>query len=389
MKIVIVIPYFYPSIGGLQNYALNIAKGLQNLGHEIVVITTNHIEKKYIIETINDLKIYRLPISFIISNTPINITWFRDITTIIKKEKPDLINGHTPVPIIAEIAAIIAKVKKIPFVMTYQNDLIKDTFILQFIITCYYFMFGIPALKAANKIIASSQYYVDNSKYLKPYQEKIEIVSPGVNLKSFSLSNLNKDRYENLAQQYKDKKILLFIGQLDKTHKHKGLDYLIESLVDIRKGNKKVHLLVVGKGNNIDEYKQHVEQLKLQNIVTFVGFVSDDDLPYYYNKANIIVLPSYNRSEGFGMVLIEAGASKKPVVASDIGGITYVVKDTITGFLTKPKDSKSLSKAILTILNDDALAEKMGNNNYKWVKENFTWDKQIEKTNRVFKNLLL
>ncbi|HSW96458.1 MAG TPA: glycosyltransferase family 4 protein [Candidatus Saccharimonadales bacterium] len=389
MKIIIVIPYFYPSIGGLQNYALNIAKGLQKLQHEVIIITTNHKEKKYLIETIENLKVYRLPISFVISNTPINIKWFNYIYTIIEKEKPDIVNGHTPVPFIAEVAAFVTKIKKIPFVMTYQNDLIKDNIALKMIIGFYYFLFGIPALNISTKIIASSQYYVKNSEYLKKYQKKIEIISPGVHLEEFSESSLNKNKLKNIIKQYTDKKILLFIGQLDKTHEHKGLSYLITSLVDMRKKNEQIHLLVIGKGNNIQKYKGLVTQLQLVNNVTFVGFVSDDDLPYYYNKADIVVLPSYNKSEGFGMVLIEAGASKKPVVASAIGGIPYVVKDGVTGFLTKPKDSTSLYKAILTILNDNALSKKMGNNNYKWVQENFTWDKQIEKTNILFKNLTL
>src|SRR5260221_10829938 len=125
MKIVIIIPYFYPTIGGLQNYALHIAKGLQKLQNKVIIITTNHAEKKYVVETIENLVIYRLPVQFRISNTPLNIQWFSDIENIIQNEKPDIINGHTPVPFISDIAAIIAKKHKIPFVLTYQNDLIK------------------------------------------------------------------------------------------------------------------------------------------------------------------------------------------------------------------------------------------------------------------------
>jgi glycosyltransferase involved in cell wall biosynthesis len=384
----IVIPYFYPSIGGLQNYALNIAKGLEKQNHTVVVITTNHLEKKYVSETIENMTVYRLPIAFIVSNTPINIGWLKDIYTIIQKEKPDIINGHTPVPFIAEIAAIIAKIKKIPFVLTYQNDLIKDTLGLNLIIKCYYFLFGIQALKAATKIIASSQYYADNSLYLKTFAEKIEIVPPGVDIKHFAENNLDKNIFKKMQQQYRDRKILLFIGQLDKTHEHKGLSYLIESLTIIKRNNPQAHLLIIGKGDNITVYKNLVADLYLQDNVIFTGFVSDEDLPYFYNAADVIILPSYHISEGFGMVLIEAGASKKPVVASRIGGIPFVVKDHETGFLTKPRDIEDVSQAILKIINSKTLAEKMGENNYKWVKENFTWDSQIEKTNRIFTNIV-
>src|SRR5258708_1087947 len=147
MKILVVIPYFYPSVGGLQNYALFISKGLQQLGHEIIIITANHTEKKYIIETNKNLKIYRLVIDWKISNTPIGFRWFGDIERIIKDEKPDVINAHTPVPYISDIAAIVAKKNNIPFVLTYQNDLIKDNFFLNLMINMYYATLGIPTLK--------------------------------------------------------------------------------------------------------------------------------------------------------------------------------------------------------------------------------------------------
>src|SRR3712207_4234978 len=107
MKLMIIAPYFYPKIGGLENYAYNIALGLKKkFKWNIVVVTSNHVEKKYKEEKINGLKIYRLPYLFKLSNTPINPFWYFQIREIIKKENPDVINAHTPVPFISDIAAI-------------------------------------------------------------------------------------------------------------------------------------------------------------------------------------------------------------------------------------------------------------------------------------------
>lgn len=386
MKILLVIPYFFPSVGGLENYALQIAKGLCKKGHTVAVVTSNMHAKQYFVEMIDGLTVYRLPISFTVSNTPVNFLWFFSIESIIKKEKPDVINGHTPVPFLADIAAILAKKHRIPFILTYQNDLVKDVWFLQVLITFYYFFLGLPTLRKADAIIASSQYYADGSIYLRRFLRKVEIVPPGVSLESFS--DLSGQTLSFLRHQYKDKKVVLFIGQLDKTHEHKGLTYLLEAVQLIIKARTDAHLLVIGRGNYISFYKHLCEKLHVSAFVSFIGFVRDEELPYYYTSSDVVILPSYNAAEGFGMVLIEAGAAQKPVVASRVGGIPFVVKDRKTGLLTEPRDVKGLSEAILKILDNRRLQKELGRQNYLWVKENFTWDTQIDKTERLFNRFI-
>src|SRR3989344_8783646 len=109
-KIMFVTPYFYPKIGGLENYAYNIAKGLKKkYDWEVVVVTSNHEQPhKYKEEKIDGMKVYRLPRWFKVSNTPINPMWYFMIKKIIKKERPNIINAHTPVPFMADMAAMAA-----------------------------------------------------------------------------------------------------------------------------------------------------------------------------------------------------------------------------------------------------------------------------------------
>src|SRR5258706_8385452 len=107
MKLLVVTPYFYPKIGGLENYAYNFCIGLKKrYKWDIVVITSNHKNKKDIVEKINGLKIYRLAPMFKLSNTPVNPFWYLKIKKILKSEKPNFINAHTPVPFIADMAAL-------------------------------------------------------------------------------------------------------------------------------------------------------------------------------------------------------------------------------------------------------------------------------------------
>jgi len=383
MKLLVITPYFYPKIGGLENYAYNISKGLKDkYGWEIVVITSNHEEKKDRKDELNGMKIYKLSRLFKISNTPINPMWYFQIKNIIKEEKPDVINAHTPVPFISDVTARVCG--DIPFTLTYHNDLTKENILLNFICKFYYFTIENKTLKISDKIIATSEYYAKKSPYLIRYLNKISIVPPGVQIAKFH-PGVNKFA---LQKKYGNYPFILFVGQLDKTHIHKGIYYLIDAISLVKKKFENILLLVVGKGDNVDNYKNYTQKSSLEKNIVFTGFVSNEELPEYYAGSNVTVLPTYNNSEGFGMVLLEAGACEKPVISTNVGGIPFVIDDNKTGLLVPPKDPKALAEAISKILNNFGLAKKMGENGYKKVKENFTWEKQIKKTNDLFKDII-
>lgn len=379
MKLLVVSPYFYPKIGGLENYAYNISKGLrEKYGWEIVIVTSNHEKNIYKEENIDGIKVYRLAPWFKLSNTPINPLWYFQIKKIINKEKPNIINAHTPVPFISDITARASK--EIPFILTYQNDLIKENYFTNFLCKLFYILLGNKTLKISDKIITSSGYYAKNSPYLSKYLDKICIVPPGVEISRF---NLKVNRH-SMQKKYGKHPYILFVGQLDKTHIHKGLNYLIDAINIVKKLVGDIQLLVVGKGDYLEYYKNYAKKLSLNKNISFVGFVSDKELPQYYAGSNITVLPTSNNSEGFGMILLEAGACGRPVIGTNVGGIPAVIDDQNTGIIVPPKDSKALAGAIIKILRNNKLAKEMGNKGYIKVKDNFTWDKQTLLTNNIF-----
>src|SRR5438128_397088 len=117
MKVLFITPHFPPVLGGLENYALNIALGLkQTYDYEVVVITSNPNRKQQIVQDYCGIKVYRLPIMLQILNTPINPFWYGTLKSIIRAEKPDIINSHQPVPFIGDLAAFLTG--NIPFVLT-------------------------------------------------------------------------------------------------------------------------------------------------------------------------------------------------------------------------------------------------------------------------------
>lgn len=373
MKLMIVAPYFYPKIGGMENFAYNISKGLkEEYGWEVVVVTSNHVEKKYIEEEMDGLKIYRLPSWFKISNTPINPLWYFQIKKIMKKEKPDVINAHTPVPYISDISAMVYG--DFPFILTYHTGsmMLKGNLLIDFLIKFYESTVLKITLNKAEKIICSSDYV--KLDFLKEYTDKTITITPGVDINRF------KPRISN------SKNIILFVGSLRKSDKYKGLEYLLSAVSMIKINCKNTMLTVVGGGDNIMYYKKLCKKLKIERNVEFKDELHGNGLVKQYQKTNVLVLPSL--SESFGMVLLEAMACKKPVIGTNIGGIPNVIDNGENGLLVPPKNPKALAEAIIKILRNPKLAQKMGENGYEKVKENFTWEKQIKISNDLFTSLI-
>jgi glycosyltransferase involved in cell wall biosynthesis len=369
MKILIVTPYFPPHIGGVENYAYNIAKGLkEDYNWEIVVITSNHEEKKYIEEKIDGIKIYRLPQWFKISNTPVNPMWLFSIRRILREERPDIINAHSPVPFISDIAFLIAG--KIPLVITYHSgSMIKQSSILNPLIALYELLFLPMLFRKSKKIICYSPDFMRRN--LKKYKAKVNYIPPGVDKKVFKLS---KKRSTN---------DVLFVGRIEKNSDWKGISYLFEAISIVKRIKPDISLRLVGSGDRVEYFKMYAQKLGINKNVKFVGSKINSELALEYQHSKVIVLPSITESESFGMVLIEAMACKKPVIGSNVGGIPYVIDNEQNGLLVPPKDPQALADAIIKILTNPQLAKKMGEEGYEKVMKSFTWDKQVKKTKEL------
>lgn len=177
---------------------------------------------------------------------------------------------------------------------------------------------------------------------------------------------------------------LLFVGRLDE---RKGLRYLLEALPLVL-AKQPVRLHVVGKGILEQEIKSQCQALGLNNVVDFLGFVSKEELADEYAGCEIFVLPaiidSKGDTEGLGIVMIEALAHQKPVIASAVGGIVDVIQSGITGLLIPEKNPEALAQAILTLLSDPIKATEMGQKGLADVQVRFSWSRIIPMWEEVF-----
>lgn len=382
MKVIIVTPYFYPKVGGTEVYALNIARQLKGLGWQVVIVTTGTDDGSNEIPGLEGVVVHRLPAAFKFSNTPVGYRWRRRLAQIYQAERPDVINAHTPVPYLADVAQRASK--PIPFALTYHNDLEKESPVLNALVKVLHRTVIDRTLRQCTGIIATSEFYARHSPYLKRYMSKVSVVPPGVDLSRFN-SDLVVDA--DLIAQYRGMRVILFVGSLNRSQRHKGLDNLIRAFADIHSVYADVRLVVVGKGDWVDAYKSVATSVGVENYIEFTGYVDDAQLAQYYKLAKIFAMPSTNRSEGFGMVYIEASAVGTPVVGCRVGGVPYAVRDNDTGILVEPRSVGDLGLALRKLLDDEALARRLGKAGAARAKAEFGWQQLGMRTGEILEEL--
>lgn len=181
---------------------------------------------------------------------------------------------------------------------------------------------------------------------------------------------------------------LLFVGRLDE---RKGLRYLLEALPLIL-AKQSVRLRIVGKGILEVEIKSQCWAMGLDAVVDFLGFVSKEELADEYASCDVFVLPaivdSKGDTEGLGIVMIEALAHEKPVVASAVGGIGDVIVSGTTGLLVPEKDPPALAQAILTLLSNPQRSQQMGRVGLQDVQARFSWSRIVPMWQKIFTSAL-
>jgi glycogen(starch) synthase len=246
-----------------------------------------------------------------------------------------------------------------------------------------YFMHRLAKLEAetaknATLIVTISQYSLRKIKQFYNVDEaKVRIVPNGVDPEKFK----PLENQEAVKRQFGlgDKPCVLFVGSLIP---RKGLPFLIEAAKKIVKEQSETKFLIVGEGPLRNQLANSLEAVNLSGNFKFLGNVKEDMLPAVYNCADVFALPSIQ--EGQGIVLLEAQASAKPVVAFNIGGVNEAVRNGETGLLVKRGSTDEFADALLKLISDKALQEKMGAAGRRFVVENFTWDICAQKMLSVY-----
>src|SRR3989344_5035661 len=230
-------------------------------------------------------------------------------------------------------------------------------------------------LKRADKVIAISGYTKKKVQQIAKVRIAVIPFTSGIQI----LTRKSEIR----SKVTKDKRVL-FVGRLIE---RKGVAYLIDAVPEVIKSvGAKVD--IVGDGPLLDQLKDQVRRKKLTGVVTIHGRVSEAKLKELYLISDVFVLPAitdrWGDTEGLGVVLLEAMSIGKPVVATNVGGITDIVKHNKTGYLVSEKNSLALAGVLVKVLGDNKLARRLGASGQRFVKESFSWEMIIEKTLNIY-----
>lgn len=365
MKILFVVPHYYPMIGGVESYVQTLAAGLKK-EHEVVIVTSGN---KTETTTHQGIKIYHLPYRLRLSNTPMGLLWYFRLRRIVKRERPDLINAHSPVPYMADMAQLARR--GTPFVATYHSgSMVKGKGGIVDTVLKVYERWLLPGLfNKARAVIAIDQPF---AKKHTDSPSKVAFIPPGIDTELFK------------PQPTKKTVDVTFVGRIEHTSEWKGLDVLLKAVAH----NPQVSLRVIGDGDAIEYYRQMTDELGIEKNVTFTGPLRGEELANAYRSSRIVVLPSKTESESFGMVLAEAQACGVAVIGSRIGGIPNVILEGKTGLLVPPNQPKSLATAIAGLLEEKERCKAYGEAGVHHAREAFSQVHLIQATDELFKKVV-
>lgn len=222
-------------------------------------------------------------------------------------------------------------------------------------------------LQMADRIVAATPAELAQLQWL--YQantRKISVIPPGVDLSRFY--PIPPDEAKEFIGVPPCDRMLLFVGRIEPL---KGIDVLIEAIAWLRTQGafreRPLCLAVIGGDPEVSEEEMSAEMARLQelraqygleDLVAFLGKRSQDTLPYYYSAAQAVVVPSHY--ESFGMVALEAMACGTPVVASQVGGLAFLVQDGVTGYTVPTNDPQALAERLGALIEDPALKDSLG-----------------------------
>jgi len=344
VKIALVSPYDFAHPGGVILHIAYLERYFTRMGHEVKVIAP----ASRAIPDFGDrfIPIGRprpIPSSGSIARVTVSLWLAPKIRAVLEQEKFDIIHFHEP--LMPMLCTSVLRLSRTANVGTFHASHGKPGYnfarpIGKWILRRWF--------RNLDGKIAVSKPAVEYAR--ENFPGYYNIIPNGVDVEHFSPDVSPIEEFDD------DKLNILFVSRLEK---RKGLNYLLQAFKQVKKEVPNCRLIVVGPGTRLRRrYERYVAKTGLKDVV-FVGLVSYDELPRYYKTADVFCAPAIG-SESFGIILLEAMAMGKPIVASSIEGYASVISHGVDGLLVPPADRDQLAQALIALLNDKALRQEMG-----------------------------
>lgn len=344
MRILTTITYYTPHISGLTVYARRVIRRLVERGHEVTVLTSRFDPRLPARETIDGATVIRSPVLFRVSKGAFAPRFLWDAARLVPKH--DIVYLHLP-QFEASGVAVIAKTMRKPLVTTYQCDIELPPGIVRVLFTPAIRVSHYITGKLSDRLVVLSDEYGRSARLPAHFHQKVLSVYPPIELAAAEVGPAEFRRRHNLG----DGPLVGFVGRYAE---EKGLDHLLAAVPLVQREIPNARCVLAGPTDTVPGERVH-EWLQpkidaLRAAVVHLGLLSDPDLTSFYQAIDVLVLPSTNSTEAFGMTQAEAMLAGTPVVASDIPGVREAVRITGMGLVVPPRAPEAIARAIVTVL---------------------------------------
>ncbi len=375
MRILHLGKYYAPQRGGIERHLQDLCEWFAGQGHQVTALVHQASGQwRSSIETINEVDICRAGCIAAPLYAPISPAFPVHLSRLVKRIDPDILHLHLPNPS-CFWALFNPSARTVPWVVHWHADVSAD--MPDWRVRAAYRLyrpFEQAVLARAAAIVTTSQAYLDASEALGRWKDKCSVIPLGI-------AEVASNQGNAPDWPRPDRLKLLAVGRL--SH-YKGFAVLLDAL----SRTPAASLVLIGKGEESDRLRAQIARLGLEDRVTLVGEVSDSDLLAAYAAADVLVLPSLDRSEAFGLVLLEAMRAGVAVIASDIpgSGIGQVVVSESSGLLVTPGDVDALATALARI-SDPSLRASLAQAGHRRWRESFTLTESAQAVLAIYQRL--
>lgn len=373
MKIAHVTPVYPPYRGGIGAVAFEYTERLRERGHDVEVLTPRYKDSD------DPEYVRRIKPDIGYGNAALVSKLYKEL------EAYDLVHLHYPFFGGAEFVATWKFKSDKPLVTTYHMDVVGSG-VKGLVFKSYGEALKAGVLKASDRILVSSYDYASHSSiknYVSRHPENLVELPFGVDTERFAPGSADSIR-SKLGIGVSDP-VMIMVGGLDPAHYFKGVPVLLHALKECKVGN--LHTIIVGDGSLRPSFEATAKMFDIHKQIHFVGGVGEEDLPDYYRAADFHILPSIDQSEAFGIVTMEAAASGRPSIVSNLPGVRSVIEAGVTGVVVRPNGIGDLRDKIEKMCISRDRLTQMGKAARERAIRKYNWSTIIDTLEGVYKTL--
>ncbi|HEX6766789.1 MAG TPA: glycosyltransferase family 4 protein [Polyangiaceae bacterium] len=371
MRLVLVTQDFPPARGGIQTWALEIARRLSQRCERFSVIAPD-VDGAREADGALGLRVIRTgtPNTLVLRSAPA-------LARLVTREGYDRsLHAQWSTAPAARVLRRLGKIRRI-VIAAHGRELLLEPWARVGTAQRGYDSVRRRELAAADCVLAGSRYTAEVARGLGAAAERVLVTRYGTDPERFRPRDASALR---ARLGLGERPVLLTIARLVP---RKGVDSVLEVLARVRRAVPDVAYVIAGEGPDRERLGEIARREGVDDAVRFVGSIGDDELPLWYSLGDVFVMPSRSDPpdvEGFGIVYLEAAACERPVVAARAGGVPDAVAEGVSGLLVEPGDGEGLARTLAELLGDPARRAELGRRARERVLAELTWDAIAERT---------